>query len=855
MTAAQPATISRRAKAQREASFAALRAQGMAFVQALCGETWTDHNLHDPGITILEQLCYALTELVYRAEFPVADHLAGPDGRLAFDTLSLHRPQDIFPCRATTAADYRRVMLDAVPGLDDVTFIPPTPTEGANVPGVHRLLLKLSRDAAESDARRITRARAVYRAQRNLGEDLDEHVVLVRDVPCELHAEIEIAGPRDAADVLAEVYDRCAHFIAQSAQFRSLRELRAEGRTLEQIYSGPVVRDGFVCDREGDASSRDTLYVADVAARIRAVDGVKELRQLALQPEGGRETSGSLAWRGGDWALRLRVPGDAGDERPGHVVVRRRGNPVQVTLQALRTKLDDLHAAERASRARLREQSDSDKADSLPQGLHRAFGSYHSVQHQFPAAYGLGRHGVPASAGPQAQARARQMKTYLLLFEQVIAHGAAQLEHLRELFSVNGGSPQSRWWQMLSNDTLPQLEALYVEPAVQIQRGVYEDFDRSPWRKARALDHLLALYGETYSQNSMRQFCAHLAPEDLDHLLLQNKAAYLRDIVELDRDRAAGFDDGQVSWNLPGNCSGLLRRVCLMLGFRSAYSRSLTHSLRHHKLSLARATDVLQRRSGDAAVFVDAAEATSGQAVGLHSEPLTNEHMNADLRVTLASHRPRLDEALFRAAVHHQHYRLWLREGLQGKGKAAWCLALGPDEQGRWWHLADLDSEAAARRAAASLRQFLLRLHHDSEGMHVIEHVLLRPQVRGGGALAALRLPADFFSLRVTVVMPAWTVRTHQSAFRRFAEETVRINCPSHLSVSCQWLDFDAMQRFEERYEAWLQLRCAWCTPPADAAGAVPSAQQLDAAAARVIECLLTSPSEEGDELALQGLA
>ena len=32
-------------------------------LQELCGETWTDYNLHDPGVSILEQLCYGLTDL------------------------------------------------------------------------------------------------------------------------------------------------------------------------------------------------------------------------------------------------------------------------------------------------------------------------------------------------------------------------------------------------------------------------------------------------------------------------------------------------------------------------------------------------------------------------------------------------------------------------------------------------------------------------------------------------------------------------------------------------------------------------------------------------------------------------
>ncbi len=38
--------------------FSSLRQEGIALVQALSGGTWTDYNLHDPGVTILEALCY-----------------------------------------------------------------------------------------------------------------------------------------------------------------------------------------------------------------------------------------------------------------------------------------------------------------------------------------------------------------------------------------------------------------------------------------------------------------------------------------------------------------------------------------------------------------------------------------------------------------------------------------------------------------------------------------------------------------------------------------------------------------------------------------------------------------------------
>jgi len=56
-----------------------LYALGLNHVQYLASRIWTDYNVHDPGITTLELLCYVLTDLSYRASLPIQDLLASED--------------------------------------------------------------------------------------------------------------------------------------------------------------------------------------------------------------------------------------------------------------------------------------------------------------------------------------------------------------------------------------------------------------------------------------------------------------------------------------------------------------------------------------------------------------------------------------------------------------------------------------------------------------------------------------------------------------------------------------------------------------------------------------------------------
>ena len=89
-----------------------LREEGLAHIQRLSGKVWTDHNLHDPGITTLEILCYALTDLAYRTAFDTKDLMTGPDGKMDPASLSGLAPaHEALTTAPRTIADYRRLLL------------------------------------------------------------------------------------------------------------------------------------------------------------------------------------------------------------------------------------------------------------------------------------------------------------------------------------------------------------------------------------------------------------------------------------------------------------------------------------------------------------------------------------------------------------------------------------------------------------------------------------------------------------------------------------------------------------------------------------------------------------------------
>jgi hypothetical protein len=97
--------------------FRALQRIGLEAIARTGSAHWTDFNEHDPGITILEVLSFALTDLGYRAEFPIEDLLA-PEagGGLDPEGNGFHTARRILTASPVTLADFRRLVVD-VPGV------------------------------------------------------------------------------------------------------------------------------------------------------------------------------------------------------------------------------------------------------------------------------------------------------------------------------------------------------------------------------------------------------------------------------------------------------------------------------------------------------------------------------------------------------------------------------------------------------------------------------------------------------------------------------------------------------------------------------------------------------------------
>ncbi|NEQ45469.1 MAG: hypothetical protein F6K00_18780 [Leptolyngbya sp. SIOISBB] len=104
-------------------NYAALRERGMELIRQFAGDSWTDHNVHDPGITLLEAFCYAMTEQGFRIQQTLPDLLRSGE---SYGLPNLVPAHQVLPIAPITTADLQRVLLDH-PLVNDAQVIRATP--------------------------------------------------------------------------------------------------------------------------------------------------------------------------------------------------------------------------------------------------------------------------------------------------------------------------------------------------------------------------------------------------------------------------------------------------------------------------------------------------------------------------------------------------------------------------------------------------------------------------------------------------------------------------------------------------------------------------------------------------------
>jgi hypothetical protein len=571
--------------------YESLRRQGIAWLEKLAGSEWTDFNAHDSGITILEQVCYALTDLVYRINYDMAD-LLSRDGEETYD--SLYSPRQILVSKPVTVLDLRKLVID-VAGVKNAWIEPviePQPPlfylekqaletgdqvinliggEGAGtlvLQGLYRILIEKS-EALDKDSNAIVREVAErLQAQRNLAVDF-EIIQVIDSQNVQLQTSIELDVAADTEDVYVAILEKIADYLSPNVHFYTLEQCLAQGKSIDEIFDGPLLDYGFIDSRELiGLKRRKNLYVSDLIQEIMDVSGVRIVEYVVFK--NGDKLDDTALVLDADKTPRL-------DVRNCKLTLKKKQLAIQLNTDALAERF--LNHQKNALQRTL-----ANPVLSIPKGRDRHIERYYSLLQQFPALYGIGAAGLPSTVSDERKAQVKQLKAYLLFFDQLLANSFAQLAHVRDLFSFSDVQPDGAnapvsyfaacldasdiddlWVEQNSDIRQQRLQQIFGAS----QAGDDSEQQVADWqRKNRFVDHLLARFAEQFTDYS--GFGNH---DDTRQPVLESKLTLLGAYIQISSSKASGFNVLTVS--SPDNRSGLEQSLRLKLGLLEASDEQL----------------------------------------------------------------------------------------------------------------------------------------------------------------------------------------------------------------------------------------------------------------------------------------
>jgi hypothetical protein len=748
--------------------YAVLLDEGTTITQALSGGVWTNYNESDPGVTALEQLCYALTELGYRADLPIENLLLDrPGGHINPRRQALYPARRIFPCNPVTLDDYRKLLLDRIASLGNVWIEPHRVKSKRSVNGLYDVTLyvpSLNRGPCtpiEPIRELRDEVRRVYNRHRNLCEDL-RAIRIVRQASTGVQASVDIGDAQTAETTLADLLFRLGIFLAPEPRRCSLQSLLDAGMPPSAIFNGPLLLHGFINDDQL-APKACVIRLPDVIRGIAGNSNVLGIRGLSLTVMG-------KTYAGND---RIRIPPNVVlqlETNPSGIRLFRNGLEVKPDNGRVQRELAKLWANQRR---RYSLSSSYDTSFGFPKGKYGDVERYYAVQNQFPNVYGINAYGLEPNASEMHRAQAKQLKAYLLVFEQLMANFLAQLAHVRDLYSTEEAQRETYFFQTLEcsvPNVAPLLAADYRSGLARIVR----EGDPVVARRNRFLDFLLALYGESLDLSSIWDLGGNDAEDpDAGMRLIRAKVDLLRHLVASTHNRGRGVD--VLERPSRGNMAGMETKIRIQLGMDAFDQQPLCETLDQNGITLA----------GN----------SPGQALTRHGEiidlqfesvslPAASPHVSRPMAVPQALLRSGIDE---------------LRIG-QLAGESSFAVVR---RTGNEWRL--VDKHPDRETAVAAAREFagvvgLVRKH--CQQFYVVEHTLLRS--------GRFRAPGPFvYDFTATVVFsPPSTLRSDDD-YKSFVSGIVRENTPAHIVVSELFLTPSQMTDFEPLYWAWRHaLRC-----------------------------------------------
>lgn len=479
--------------------FQFLRQKGIEYLGALSGNLWTDHNVHDPGITILESLVYALLDLGYASKHSFEDLIAQrpknnseeedtlsslirdqrnerescfiPEAKLPAPDSNFFKAAEILGNSPLTILDYRKLLIDQ-PGIrnawleidgmeEDLCRDQLNKCCPQYLNGLYHVYIDLDNSQGNANYKSLKwqanfakSMRDLLMSHRNFCEDFVDVTILCKK-EIGFCAEIELGNTADLEVVFNKIIKSLGDFITPTPRHYSLAELLEKKRTLEEIFEGRPIdlkqSHGFLDVKElQELRLKKEIRRSDIYEIILGVEGVESVKKLTF-----RECDGNIT---DSWTFN--IPTD-------HIAefklacsgfrFFKQGVPLTYDIGEF---IDTFQLT--APGASMLHKADSDYLNpKISAGSYKPdLASYYSIQHEFPKVFGIQEGGLAPDVSPRRKAQAYQLKAYLLFFDQLLANYLSQLSNIRSLFALRGDAKVLKTYFTNDLNSVPDLPEL-----------------------------------------------------------------------------------------------------------------------------------------------------------------------------------------------------------------------------------------------------------------------------------------------------------------------------------------------------------------------------------------------------------
>ncbi len=823
-------TISKQKPASTAMDYAFLRAEGMKWIERYSSDLWTDYNTHDPGITIMELLSYAITDLGYRTAFPLKDVLSTTENNDANFKSQFYSAKEILPTRPVSEIDLRKLLID-IDGIrnawllkaDEALFVDLKNEQIAaaqpehdkfyqfSLNGIYDVKVELDLKATDGsdwdDEKRqnvFDQLRERFHEHRNLCEDL-RNIELIEEQKIRICADVEIEPSANAFEVYAEILYRVQNYLSPDvkqytlSEMRELKKANGDSYRMDEIFNGPVLQFGFIPDDEVKQSGlKRKVFLSDIISIVMDVQHVIAVKEVKFNFCNDEKELKN------EWVLCIdkgKKPGLCLDKMALHFykdVVPVNANK-QKAIELFKEKMETDRLAKK----------DKTYDDYLyEKGVDRKVNTYRSLRNDLPLVYGVSDHGLPLHADAVRRSQAKQLKAYLVFYDQLLGNYLAQLHHVKDLLRLQKPvtdiiTPQSYFYQKLNDigeEELKEKEIIidtsgYANPGGTLA-GIVSNFEKDTNRLNRFTDHLLSRFAERFTDYAVQLYSMsdHVSESEL----LAAKIQLLKEYPALSKNRSGAYNNTSVPVWDTDNVSGLEHRICRLLGI-SNYFR--------HSISSIKSEVVEEINNGTAEYVFRIADPDNASRTLLSSTKKYATKAEAETVFTKAMEHAALRDHfdLKQAADGRYHFNV-----IDNKGEV---LAR---------RFEFFTSKSIAEAAILKL-MLLVKEQYSNEGVFVVEHLLLRMdatflQKENEQFNKENFLPVctdndcedceqDPYSFRITVVLPGETLRFRNMDFRKQVENLIRQQTPAHIYPKICWVNNEQLAQFETAWKLWLALK------------------------------------------------